>query len=94
MITIAAPYVKASRRPLALSPERFKKNETVIGIIGHTQGVNNATKPPRKPRIKIAHNEESEVLVSSPNADRQKIIEVSAKMNEAKKKLDKLKGNK
>jgi len=37
---------------------------------------------------------EYEKIVSSPNADRQKIIEVSAKMNEAKKKLDKLKGNK
>jgi hypothetical protein len=37
---------------------------------------------------------EYEKLVSSPDADRQKIIEVSAKMNEAKKKLDKLKGNK
>ena len=38
--------------------------------------------------------EEYNQLVSSPNPDRQKLIEVSAKMNEAKNKLDKLKGNK
>ena len=32
-------------------------------------------------------------LTSSPNPDRQKILEIGYKMNEAKKKLDKLKGN-
>ena len=35
---------------------------------------------------------EYQQLVSSPNPDRQKVLEVSVKMNEAKKKLDKLQG--
>ena len=38
--------------------------------------------------------EEYNSLIASPNPDRQKILEVSVKMNEAKKKLDKLRGNK
>lgn len=32
------------------------KNETVSGIIGNTQGVNNAKSPPKNPKIKIPHN--------------------------------------
>ena len=34
----------------------FVKNETVRGIIGNTQGVSNATNPPRKPRKKRRNN--------------------------------------
>ena len=43
------PYNTASFLP----PPFFKKNDTVIGIIGHTQGVKMASNPPRKPRTKI-----------------------------------------
>ena len=43
------PYVTASRMPFFLSLERFRKKLTVIGMIGHTQGVNKATSPPTKP---------------------------------------------
>ena len=32
------------------------KKLTVIGIIGNTQGVNKAAKPPKKAKKKIAHN--------------------------------------
>ena len=31
------------------------KKLTVIGIIGKTQGVSKAAKPPKKPAMKIAH---------------------------------------
>ena len=47
--TIEAPYVHASRIPFFLSFVRFRKKLTVIGIIGHTQGVNNANSPPANP---------------------------------------------
>ena len=33
---------------------RFRKNDTVIGMIGHTQGVSKAKKPPNSPAKKIA----------------------------------------
>ena len=42
--------VMASRTPLRRSPERLRKKLTVIGMMGHTQGVNKATRPPTKPR--------------------------------------------
>ena len=48
-----APYVHASRMPFFLSLLRFKKKLTVMGIIGHTQGVNKASNPPKNPVIKI-----------------------------------------
>ena len=51
--TIDAPYVQASRMPFFLSLLRFRKKLTVIGIIGHTQGVNNASNPPINPVTKI-----------------------------------------
>ena len=35
-------------KPVISDLLRFKKKLTVIGIIGHTQGVNNANNPPRK----------------------------------------------
>ena len=40
--TMNKPYIKARKRPFAALPEPFKKNDTVIGIIGKTQGVSNA----------------------------------------------------
>ena len=48
---------------------RFKKKLTVIGIIGHTQGVSKAIKPPAKPAKKMNNQEVSvEESVVSPNA--------------------------
>ena len=55
-MTMLTPYVMASRTPLRLSPDRFRKKLTVMGIIGHTQGVSNATSPPRNPKRKIFHH--------------------------------------
>ena len=44
----------ASRMPFRRSSfARLRKKLTVIGIIGHTQGVNKASNPPKKPIIKI-----------------------------------------
>ena len=39
--------------PFRLSLVRFRKKLTVIGIIGHTQGVNKASSPPTNPAKKI-----------------------------------------
>ena len=55
--TIDAPYMIASRTACFLSFERLRKKLTVIGMIGHTQGVSNANRPPPKPRIKVTHIE-------------------------------------
>ena len=41
------PYNEALIRPRAAEPLFFIKNDTVIGTIGNTQGVNNAAKPQR-----------------------------------------------
>ena len=49
MTTMETPYVMASRTPFFLSLERLRKKLTVIGMIGHTQGVNKATSPPTNP---------------------------------------------
>ena len=40
-------------------PPFLRKNETVIGIIGHTQGVKMARRPPNRPNMNISHNERS-----------------------------------
>ena len=49
----------------------FRKKLTVIGIIGHTQGVSRAINPPRNPAKKINNQEVSvAVTVVSPNAFR------------------------
>ena len=42
--------------PFFLSPERLRKKLTVIGMMGHTQGVTSATSPPSSPNRKIFHN--------------------------------------
>ena len=42
-----------------MPPPFLRKKETVIGIIGQTQGVKIAIKPPRRPRRKIISNERS-----------------------------------
>ena len=41
------PYIKALNFPSALDPEFFRKNETVIGTIGNTQGVRSIANPQR-----------------------------------------------
>ena len=46
--TMHTPYKAAIRRPRARFPLPFRKNDTVIGIIGNTQGVNKAAKPDKK----------------------------------------------
>ena len=48
-IMMLRPYKMASRLP----PPFLRKNDTVIGMIGHTQGVKMANRPPRKPKMKI-----------------------------------------
>ena len=57
------PYVIAAFFPFLESSPFFKKKETVIGMIGHTQGVIIATKPPKKPIQKTNQRESSPNLV-------------------------------
>ena len=40
-------YMMALKRPAALFSLPWRKNDTVIGIIGKTHGVSNAAKPQR-----------------------------------------------
>ena len=47
---------------------RFRKKLTVIGIIGHTQGVSKAMKPPTIPIRKIPNNDLSLLSFSALNA--------------------------
>ena len=55
---IDKPYVTASRIPfLRSSFALLRKKLTVIGMIGHTQGVSKAMKPPRIPIKKILQRE-------------------------------------
>ena len=51
---------------LALEPLFFKKKLTVIGIIGHTQGVSKARKPPTKPAMNMYKYDWLELLPSAP----------------------------
>ena len=56
---IDIPYIIAELLP----PPFFRKKLTVIGMIGHTQGVSRAMSPPRKPRRKTDHR------LAAPNPD-------------------------
>ena len=56
----------ASRMPLERSFERLRKKLTVIGMMGHTQGVQSATSPPKNPSMKIYHQAIWATLASSP----------------------------
>ena len=68
------PYITASRMAFFRSFVRFKKKLTVIGIIGQTQGVNKAMKPPKNPAKKINNQLVSvAVTVVSPKAFRSSI---------------------
>ena len=50
---------------LALEPLFFRKKLTVIGIIGHTQGVSKARSPPKKHAQNMYHNERSAMSSTS-----------------------------
>ena len=59
----------ASRIAFLRSLVRLRKKLTVIGIIGQTQGVNRAIKPPRNPAKKINNQLVSVAeIVASPKA--------------------------
>ena len=47
------PYITAFPIPFFLFDDCFVKNETVRGMSGKTQGVNNAMNPPTNPSKKI-----------------------------------------
>ena len=49
--------MRASRIDFARLLDFFKKKLTVRGIIGHTQGVSSATRPPRKQAMMIYQSE-------------------------------------
>ena len=51
--TIEIPYVTASRMAFERSLLRLRKKLTVMGMIGHTQGVRRARNPPAKPARKM-----------------------------------------
>ena len=54
--TMHTPYKAAIRRPRARFPLPFRKNDTVIGIIGNTQGVSSAANPHRIASIIALHS--------------------------------------
>ena len=53
--TMNRPYMKALNRPWCAFSDPFRKNETVIGIIGNTQGVRSIAKPQRMASMMRAH---------------------------------------
>ena len=60
------PYMQASLIDLLRSLPFLRKKLTVIGIIGHTQGVNRATRPPRKQVKNMYQSEPCEMGASEP----------------------------
>ena len=70
------PYIVARKRPCAGDCEPLTKNDTVIGTIGNTQGVNNAAKPQRiavmielqsrSPLVVVAAGAAASVTTASP----------------------------
>ena len=64
-----SPYVMASLIPFVLSLlDRFKKKLTVMGMIGHIQGMQTANRPPIKPMSRIYIREWSAILSLPPIA--------------------------
>ena len=58
----------ASLTPFFLSfLARLRKKLTVMGMMGHTHGVNNATSPPSRPSRKIYHSERPPLAPSVPS---------------------------
>ena len=69
MTMIDSPYVIASRTPFFLSSlARLRKKLTVIGMIGHTQGVSRAMNPPRSPSMNIFRSDASPSSLLLSNA--------------------------
>ena len=67
----------ASRMPFARSPfARLRKKLTVMGMMGHTQGVRRATSPPRNPRPKMTQRLFPVVSFSLPKAFRRSMTGV------------------
>ena len=64
LILRPVPLLPCSRLP------RFKKKLTVIGMIGHTQGVRTAMKPPIKPNRKIVQRDGIVESEETDGADR------------------------
>src|SRR5690349_7182206 len=62
---IKPPYNMAFLTPFDRVSDRFVKKETVSGMSGNTQGVNNAMNPPTSPSKKI-DNKPFPSVVSSP----------------------------
>lgn len=54
--------------PFALLAAPFVKKETVSGIIGNTQGVRSAIRPPKKPRTNTSPLPESSFTCSVPQS--------------------------
>ena len=50
-----------------MPPPFLRKKETVIGIIGQTQGVKIAIKPPNNPNKNITHSDLPPIGDSSPS---------------------------
>ena len=61
------PYTIADVMALRRVLLPFRKKETVMGIMGHTQGVTNAMRPPMKPAMNIYHSERDCCTGSSLN---------------------------
>ena len=64
--TMNRPYIAARKRPWDLFSEPFRKNETVIGTIGNTQGVSNEASPQRMASMINAQREPSVSAAAEP----------------------------
>ncbi|MND81662.1 hypothetical protein D3C80_734660 [compost metagenome] len=63
---IANPNMIALRIPAAREGLRLVKKLTVNGIIGNIQGINKATKPNKKPSMKIPQVDADLISVGPP----------------------------
>ena len=62
LVRFGEVHLKGQNRPF------FMKKLTVMGMMGHTQGVTSATNPPRKQVMKIYHSEADPSVDSPPPA--------------------------
>ena len=60
------PYMAARKRPRALFSEPLRKNDTVMGTIGNTQGVSSEASPQRMASMISAHSEPSVSAAADP----------------------------
>ena len=61
---------------------RFRKKDTVMGMMGHTQGVTKAIRPPSSPKRKICHREVLEVSLLPPSSKAESWSMTGAQMEE------------